>query len=116
MTAIYSAITGIPVDNRCAMTGELSIRGWVRPVGGVVAKLEAAKEAGAKTVLIPEGNWQQIFAAEREMVIKPVRHIREVVREALVNMPSDPDLRRAIEQGESEPGEAKAERLQPATV
>ena len=116
VTAIYSAITGIPVDNRCAMTGELSIRGWVRPVGGVVAKLEAAKEAGAKTVLIPEGNWQQIFAAEREMVIKPVRHIREVVREALVNMPSDPDLRRAIEQGESEPGEAKAERLQPATV
>lgn len=117
VTAIYSAITGIPVDNLCAMTGELSIRGWVRPVGGVVAKLEAAKEAGAKTVLIPEGNWQQIFAAEREMVIKPVRHIREVVREALVNLPSDPDLRRAIEPGESEPDGANAERdLQPATV
>ena len=102
VTAIYSAITGIPVNNRCAMTGEVSIRGAVRPVGGVVAKLEAAKEAGVTLALIPEGNWQQIFASEREMTIRPVRHIREAVREALVELPRSPELRRALEVGREE--------------
>lgn len=43
-TAIYSAITGIPIDNRVAMTGEISIRGFVMPIGGIMAKIEAAKK------------------------------------------------------------------------
>ena len=117
VTAIYSAITGIPVNHRCAMTGEVSIRGAVRPVGGIVAKLEAAKEAGVTIALIPEGNWQQIFARERELTVKGVRHIHEVVREALVELPKDPDLRRALELGTQEAMESETSRnLRPVTV
>ena len=57
--AIYSAVTGIPVDNRVAMTGEVSIYGSVRPVGGVPAKVEAARLAGARRVVIPVDNDQE---------------------------------------------------------
>ncbi|MCI3923590.1 ATP-dependent protease LonB [Paenibacillus sp. TRM 82003] len=60
-TAISSAILGIPIDNRIAMTGEVSIHGKVKPVGGVVAKVEAAFQAGATKVFIPKENWQAIF-------------------------------------------------------
>lgn len=59
--AIYSAIKNIPVSNDIAMTGELSIRGRVKPVGGVAAKIEAAKLAGINKVLIPRENWQETF-------------------------------------------------------
>ncbi|OGO77656.1 MAG: ATP-dependent protease LonB, partial [Clostridiales bacterium GWB2_37_7] len=60
-TAIYSAIHNIPIDNKVAMTGEVSIRGKVMPIGGVVAKVEAAKQAGVERVIIPKDNWQHIF-------------------------------------------------------
>ncbi len=60
-TAVYSAITQKPCDNRIAMTGELSIRGLVKPVGGVVAKVEAARQAGCKRIVIPRENWQEVF-------------------------------------------------------
>jgi len=56
--AIYSAVTQIPVDNTTAMTGEITINGDVRPVGGIIPKIEAAKLAGARRVLIPSGNAQ----------------------------------------------------------
>jgi len=61
-TAIASAILGLPVDHRVAMTGEVSIHGKVKPVGGVVAKVEAAFQAGATKVFIPKENWQAMFA------------------------------------------------------
>ncbi len=57
--AIYSAVTGIPVDNTVAMTGEVSIYGSIRPVGGVSAKVEAARLAGARKVVIPSDNDQE---------------------------------------------------------
>ncbi len=60
-TAVFSAITQKPCDNRLAMTGELSIHGLVKPVGGVVAKVEAAIQAGCTRVLIPKDNWQEMF-------------------------------------------------------
>ena len=60
-TAIYSAIKEIPISSQIAMTGEISIRGRVKPVGGVVAKVEAAKNAGIKKVIIAKENWQEIF-------------------------------------------------------
>lgn len=59
--AIYSAIYGIPIDNTVAMTGEISIRGLIKPVGGVSAKVAAAKQAGARRVLIPKENWQELY-------------------------------------------------------
>jgi Lon-like ATP-dependent protease len=82
-TAIYSAITGIPVDNEVAMTGEVSIRGLVKPVGGVVAKVEAARQAGAKKVLIPKENWQQSFQNNKDFQVIGVENIAEVLAFAL---------------------------------
>jgi Lon-like ATP-dependent protease len=79
VTAIYSAITEEPVDNRVAMTGEVSILGHVMPVGGVLAKIEAAREAGVEKVLIPAENWQEVFAETQEPEVIPVRRIEEVV-------------------------------------
>ena len=83
-TAIYSAVKGIPVDNTVAMTGEISIRGLVKPVGGVNAKVIAAKQAGATTVIIPKDNWQDIFKTLGIQVIT-VESIEEVLHHALVN-------------------------------
>jgi len=65
-TAIASAILGVPVDNRVAMTGEVSIHGKVKPVGGVVPKVEAAFRAGATKVYIPKENWQAVFESPGE--------------------------------------------------
>ncbi|MGE5592698.1 MAG: ATP-dependent protease LonB [Betaproteobacteria bacterium] len=84
VTAIYSAITQNPVDNELAMTGEVSIRGYVKPVGGIVAKVEAAALAGAKRVLIPRENWQESFAERKDILVVPVERIEEVVRAAMV--------------------------------
>jgi len=83
-TAIYSALTGAPVDNKVAMTGELSIRGHVKPVGGVVAKIDAARWAGAERILIPKDNWQEIMREERGAHIVPVSNLGEVLRLSLL--------------------------------
>ncbi|HHY36165.1 MAG TPA: ATP-dependent protease LonB [Firmicutes bacterium] len=83
-TAIYSALTNIPVDNKVAMTGEVSIRGFIKPVGGVVAKTEAARQAGVKKVLIPKENWQESFAQFKELAVIPVESLDEVFHHALV--------------------------------
>ncbi|HOB20558.1 MAG TPA: ATP-dependent protease LonB, partial [Candidatus Atribacteria bacterium] len=69
LTAVYSAITGMPVDNKLAMTGELSIQGYVKPVGEVQAKVNAAIHAGASRVIIPSENWQDNFNNEKIEVI-----------------------------------------------
>ena len=81
VTAIYSAITEEPVDSRLAMTGEVSIRGLVKPVGGVVAKLEAARLAGARRVIIPKENWQESFRAlsDEDFEVIPVERIQDVI-------------------------------------
>jgi len=76
--ALYSAIKNFPVNGDIAMTGELSIRGKVKPVGGVVAKVEAAKLAGIKKVLIPRENWQELYRNIGIDVI-PVDDISEVL-------------------------------------
>ncbi len=76
--AAYSAFTGRPVDNRTAMTGEVSIRGLVKPVGGVVAKVEAARQAGCTRVIIPQENWQESFAHMPGIRVVPVERLEEV--------------------------------------
>ncbi|HHW41181.1 MAG TPA: ATP-dependent protease LonB [Syntrophomonadaceae bacterium] len=81
--AVYSALTRHPVDNEVALTGELSLRGEVKPVGGVVAKVEAAQRAGVKRVLIPQENWQEIFK-ELPLEVIPVRQIKEVLKLSLL--------------------------------
>lgn len=87
VTAIYSAITGHPVDNLVAMTGEVSIRGYVKPVGGVVPKVQAARQAGAKRVLIPKENHQDMLASLDGIAVQPVEHIRQVIEEAVLGNP-----------------------------
>lgn len=84
-TAIYSALTKKPVDNSVAMTGELSIRGLVKPIGGVLSKIEAAKRAGAKKVIIPAENWQENFADFDEVEIIKVNNLKEVLDNAVLN-------------------------------
>jgi len=79
-TAIASAIKRIPVDHRVAMTGEIGIHGKVKPVGGVVAKVEAAFQAGATTVLIPKDNWQTLFEGLDGLRVIPVESVGEVFR------------------------------------
>jgi len=82
-TAIASAILQVPVSNKLAMTGEMSIHGKVKPVGGVVAKVEAAFHAGAVHVIIPRENWQDLFADLTGLKVTPVDSIQEVLRESL---------------------------------
>jgi Lon-like ATP-dependent protease len=78
-TAIVSALRGEPIDNKLAMTGELGIHGNVKPVGGVLAKVEAAFQAGAETVIIPAENWQEMFAGLHGVRIIAADHIRDVL-------------------------------------
>lgn len=77
-TAIASAIAAVPVDNKLAMTGEVGIHGNVKPVGGVLAKVEAAFQAGAEQVIIPRENWQAIFTDLNGLKVIPVDRIEEV--------------------------------------
>ncbi|NBD25887.1 ATP-dependent protease LonB [Paenibacillus glycinis] len=79
-TAIASAIKGEPINHKLAMTGEVGIHGNVKPVGGVLAKVEAAFQAGADTVIIPRENWQAIFADLQGVRVIPVDHVEEVFR------------------------------------
>ncbi|MFA5330984.1 MAG: ATP-dependent protease LonB [Methanoregula sp.] len=86
-TAVISAIEGIPVRQDIAMTGSLSVRGDVLPVGGVTFKIEAAAKAGIKTVLIPRTNINDVLIEERYksmVTVIPVDTIQEVLRHALV--------------------------------
>ncbi len=80
---IYSAIHKLPVRYNVAMTGEISIHGHIKPVGGVMAKIKAAKRAGATKVLIPAENNQEMFNQIEGVQIVPVTHIREALALAL---------------------------------
>jgi Lon-like ATP-dependent protease len=85
-TAVISALEQIGVDQSVAMTGSLSVRGDVLPVGGVTHKIEAAAKTGITTVIIPRANMQDVMIEEEydEMVeILPVSHISEVLEIAL---------------------------------
>ncbi|WEJ60318.1 endopeptidase La [Devosia sp. FJ2-5-3] len=90
-TAIVSVMTGIPVRNDVAMTGEITLRGRVLPIGGLKEKLLAALRGGIKTVLIPEENvrdLQEIPDIVKEgMEIVPVSRMDQVIERALVRKP-----------------------------
>ncbi|MEJ6952386.1 ATP-dependent protease LonB [Natronospora cellulosivora (SeqCode)] len=81
--AIYSALTNNPVNNNTAMTGEVSIRGLIKPVGGVPAKVDAALKSGAKKVIIPEENYQSIFSKIDGIEIIPVRTLEEAIENSM---------------------------------
>jgi Lon-like ATP-dependent protease len=88
-TGIFSAIHKIAIDNKVAMTGEISIHGNVKPIGGVIPKIKAAKKAGAKTVIIPQENMESIIKGIEGIDIIPVTNLQEVFDIALVNPPTE---------------------------
>lgn len=85
-TSIISALKNIPVKQSIAMTGSLSVRGEVLPVGGVSSKVEAAIEAGIKNIIVPKSNLQDIIIDKKKLEkvkIIPVESISQVLEQAL---------------------------------
>ena len=86
-TAVVSALTGRPVFRHVGMTGEITLRGRVLPIGGVREKVLAAHRAGLKTVILPEKNLKDLIdlpkTAKSELKIIPVKHMDEVLQIAL---------------------------------
>lgn len=105
-TAIISALTKIPVRACVAMTGEITLRGEVLPIGGLKEKLLAAHRGGITTVLIPAENEKDLAEIpeniKRNLEIKPVHWIDEVLQVALQYMPVPVEKMEAEEQGKNE--------------
>ncbi|MEC8816405.1 MAG: ATP-dependent protease LonB, partial [Candidatus Thermoplasmatota archaeon] len=86
-TAIISALENIPIRQDLAMTGSLSVRGEVLPIGGVTAKIEAAARSGVKTIVVPRANMQDVLLDDRfeDMVeVVAVDTLDEVMQYALI--------------------------------
>ena len=86
-TSVISALENLPVRQDTAMTGSLSVRGEVLPIGGVNAKIEAAIEAGIKRIIVPKLNVEDIIPTLKSNGIKiiPAKNISEVLENALEN-------------------------------
>lgn len=82
-TAIYSAINKVKVNNKIAMTGEISLLGEVKPIGGVNAKIYAARKAGANKVIIPMENWRDGFKDIDGISVIAVNNLKEVIELAI---------------------------------
>lgn len=91
-TALVSALTKVPVRSDLAMTGEITLRGQVLPIGGLKEKLLAAHRGGIRTVLIPDENTKDLVEIPQNikdsLEIKPVKWIDEVLQLALKHMPA----------------------------
>jgi ATP-dependent Lon protease len=89
--ALVSALTGIPARSNVAMTGEITLRGEVLPIGGLKEKLLAALRGGIEIVLIPSENERELTEIpkniKQNLDIRPVRWIDEVLQMALQKMP-----------------------------
>jgi Lon-like ATP-dependent protease len=100
ITAVISAMENVPVRQDVAMTGSISIRGTVLPIGGVTAKIEAAAEAGMKTVLIPKANLNDVLIEDKykdKIEIIPVETLTDVLQNALVGEGKEDLLRKLKE-------------------
>ncbi|AWX33649.1 AAA family ATPase [Methanosphaera sp. BMS] len=107
LTTLASLITGIPVDSKLAMTGEISLRGEVLPIGGLKEKSIAAYRSGIKRVIIPEKNVKDLDEVPDEvkqaLEFKAVTRIEEVLEEALhIKLPESKKLNLKIEEITSE--------------
>ena len=116
-TAMVSALCGIPVRSSVAMTGEITLRGEVLPIGGLKEKLLAALRGGLQTVLIPDENKRELVEIpkniKQNLDIRPVRWIDEVLEIALEKMP-EPNIKKESEsEVSSETGEEKTDSIRP---
>jgi ATP-dependent Lon protease len=95
-TTLVSLMTKTPVNKNVAMTGEITLRGKVLPIGGLKEKLLAAKRGGIKTVLIPEDNVKDLKDIPENITDKleiiPVSNIEQVLKHALVSKKLTKDL------------------------
>jgi ATP-dependent Lon protease len=91
VTSIVSVLTGIPIRRDVAMTGEITLRGRVLPIGGLKEKLLAALRGGLKTVLIPRENEKDLAEipdnVKKGLTIVPIGNVDELLRHALVTPP-----------------------------
>ncbi|UCE36057.1 MAG: ATP-dependent protease LonB [Thermoplasmata archaeon] len=90
--AVISALENVEVDQSVGMTGSLSVRGRVLPVGGVTAKIEAAAKAGIKKVLIPKANMRDVLIEDKykeDVEVVPVETLKDVLSHALVGTEKD---------------------------
>jgi Lon-like ATP-dependent protease len=97
ITAVISAMENVPVRQDVAMTGSLSIRGNVLPIGGATAKIEAAAKAGIKKVIVPKANMNDVFIEDKfkdQIEVIPVETITEVIDTALIGPGKDALLRK----------------------
>ena len=105
-TALVSALTGIRVRSNVAMTGEITLRGEILPIGGLKEKLLAALRGGIKIVLIPQENERELAEIpkniKQHLDIRPVRWIDEVLQIALQHMPKRVARAKVLEQESSE--------------
>jgi len=110
-TALVSVLTGIPVRKDVAMTGEITLRGQVLPIGGLKEKLLAAHRGDIKTVIIPKENERDLKEIpdniKADLQIKPVKWIDEVLEMALqyLPQPTEDNKTQALEKGSSEASE-----------
>lgn len=82
---IFSSVHRVPLRYDIAITGEVSIHGDVKPVGGIMAKIKAAKQAGAKKVIIPHGNYSDICEQVEEIEVIPVTSFEEILPVVMTN-------------------------------
>ena len=112
-TAIISILTGIPVRKDVAMTGEITLRGRVLPIGGLKEKLLAALRGGIKTVLIPEENVKDLAdipdEVKKKLDLVPVARMEEVVKAALVRQPEPISWEEAAEEAAVAPDDGKGD-------
>ncbi|HTU56603.1 MAG TPA: S16 family serine protease, partial [Acetobacteraceae bacterium] len=113
-TSIVSALTGIPVRRDIAMTGEITLRGRVLPIGGLKEKLLAALRAGMRTVLIPKENEKDLAEipdnVKKHLTIVPVASVDEVIFRALARKP-EPIIWEEPEEAQVTPPPPAAEQL-----
>ena len=118
VTSIVSVLTQIPVRKDIAMTGEVTLRGHVLPIGGLKEKLLAALRGGIKTVLIPAENEKDLAEipdnVKQGLEIIPVAHVRDVLERALVRTPEPVEWDEAAE--EAAAAALKSENEKPGQV
>jgi len=88
--ALYSALTRTPLPQDIAVTGEVSIAGHVRAIGGVVEKLYAARQAGMRVIVIPKENAREIEAAPEGITVVPVTTVAEALAACGLRVPLPP--------------------------
>ena len=113
-TALVSALTNMPVKSDVAMTGEITLRGEILPIGGLKEKLLAAHRGGIGTVLIPEENEKDLAEIPKnikdKLTIVPVKWIDQVLQHALAHMPVPETAKEATEvEPKSSESETKSE-------